>query len=81
MSKATGPQRPIELLHWMRFAYVCDVADLTIHIRRGVLNPDEVNAASNTTIIIDRMLRAGRSSWRRRLLNSLIRHNRPGSKP
>ena len=58
------PQRPIERTGWIRFAYVCDVEDFTISIRRGILEPDEVNAASNVTIIIDRMLRNGRAGWR-----------------
>lgn len=54
------PQRPIERTRWVRFAYVCDVNNLTIAVRRGVLQPDEVNAACNATIIIDRMLRHNR---------------------
>ena len=81
MSRYSGPQRTIERTAWIRFAYVCDVEDLTISIRRGVLDVEEVNAASNATIVIDRMLRNGRSNWRRRMLNTLMRHNRRGSMP
>jgi hypothetical protein len=50
---------------WVRFAYVDDVGNAYVG---GVLSrnfsPQQINAAMNTTIIIERMLRMGRSRIR-----------------
>lgn len=58
---------------WCRFGFVHDINDHITSIKSGLLTIEEVNAASGATIIIDRMLRNGRSSWRRKMLNALMR--------
>lgn len=56
---------------WQPMHYVCDVEDLTIAVSRNVLEPDEINAACNATIVIERMFRNARLPWRRRMMNAL----------
>lgn len=75
-------QRDIETRGWARFAYVCDINDTLVAMASGNLTAKEVNAASSATIIIDRMLRNGRSRWRTRMLNAIVRrYNNDGKTP
>lgn len=70
---------------WQPMHYICDCEDLSIAVSRNVLEPGEVNAACNATIIIERMLRNGRITWRRRALDELAarlrRYNAQRGKP
>jgi hypothetical protein len=51
---------------WQRFTYVLDINDVTIDVKRGVLTPQEVQAACNATIILSRMIRKGRNAYNER---------------
>lgn len=68
-------QRSIEQQPWQRYQYVCDVSDMTISVTRltadddgnyqMVLDRNEIVAACNTTVLLDRLI-AKRTSKKRK---------------
>lgn len=80
MSKECGPQRACERVGWVRWAYI-DYVGNAFRTYQIASDRDAVNAALNSTIIIDRMLRDGRSKWRNNLMLRLRGRMNPGSKP
>lgn len=73
------------LTTWEPMHYICDAEDLPIAVSRNVLELEEMNAACNATIIIERMLRNGRLPWRQRMMDALAaryrRYNAQRGKP